>query len=82
MTVKEFSDRDDIESLLFKRKLIFSSDELQKVLKNNNYFNFFNGFESLLLYQRSPKLFKGETLSDFIRVNNFDKELSKENSSW
>ena len=78
MTVKEFSDRDDIESLLFKRKLIFSSDELQKVLKNNNYFNFFNGFESLLLYQRSPKLFKGETLSDFIRVNNFDKELSKE----
>ena len=78
MTVKEFSDRDDIESLLFKRKLIFSSDELQKVLKNNNYFNFFNGFESLLLYQRSPKLFKGETLSDFIRLNNFDKELSKE----
>lgn len=77
MGIKKFETRHNLINKLKNRELIFSDEELEEVLIKYNYFNLFNGLESLLLTEKNPpKKFKDIKLNDFINIYNFDKELN------
>ncbi len=76
MGIKKFETRDSLEKKLEDRGLDFAKDELKDILKKYNYFNLFNGIESLLLTSKEPKKFNGIKLKDFLNIYNFDKKLN------
>ena len=78
MGIKTSKSRNDIESILRKRGLKFTKHDLDKALLNNNYFNLFNGLESLLLPDKNIKLYNGESIEDFLDLYKFDKNLSSQ----
>ena len=78
MGIKISQSRNDIESILQKRGLKFAKHDLDKALLNNNYFNLFNGLESLLLPDKNIKLYNGESIEDFLDLYKFDKNLSSQ----
>ena len=55
MAIKIFESRENLKNKLRNRGLEFDSDKLDNVLKKYNYFDLFNGFESLLLSSSHPK---------------------------
>lgn len=60
---------------------INSTKKFEQYLLESNYFDFINGFETLLLKDKKDKnkgYIKGTHLNDFINLNKFDIELSKE----
>lgn len=76
--IKVYQDRNAIEVILRGRKLKFTKQGLDKALLYNNYFNLFNGLETLLLPNKNIKHYNGESLDDFIDMYNFDKNLSSQ----
>lgn len=81
---KKFSDLKTQIDIQFYRKLIKSDkqfDRLESHLKTKNYFDFVNGFESLLLKNKNKKddgYNRGTSLGDLERLYSFDLNLSKE----
>jgi len=73
MAIKNFETRANLKEKLRKRGLLFNENELEKALIKYNYFNLFNGFESLLLSSSTPKKFDKVNLKDFIALYEFDK---------
>lgn len=78
MGIKAFQDREEMSEKLNQRGLKYSDVELDEAILNYNYFNIFNGFETLLLIDSNQKVYNGETLKDFIDLYKFDKNLSSE----
>lgn len=78
MGIKVYQDRNAIEVILRGRNLKFTKQGLDKALLYNNYFNLFNGLETLLLPNKNIKRYNGESLDDFIDMYNFDKNLSSQ----
>lgn len=75
MGIKTFETRDSLKAKLRSRGLIFNDSELDKILTSHNYFNFFNGLETIFLESSSPKSFNKIKLDDFISLYQFDKEI-------
>lgn len=76
MGIKQFETRFSLVEKLRDRGLDFEKDELMDILTKYNYFNLFNGIESLLLTSKEPKQFNGIKLKDFLNIYNFDKKLN------
>ena len=76
MGIKQFETRFSLVKKLRDRGLDFEEDELMDILTKYNYFNLFNGIESLLLTAKKPKQFNGIKLKDFLNIYNFDKKLN------
>lgn len=60
--------------------IIKNRNRLETILTNTNYFDLFNGFETLLLVNEDDKsegYQSGVTSNDFVRLYSFDKELNK-----
>ena len=57
MGIKTFETREALKNKLHNRKLIFSENELDEVLISHNYFNLFNGLETIFLQTSSPKTY-------------------------
>lgn len=76
MGIKQFETRFSLVKKLRERGLDFEEDELKEILIKYNYFNLFNGIESLLLSSKKPKRFNGIKLKDFLNIYNFDKKLN------
>lgn len=75
MGIKTFETRSSLKNKLHKRNLIFNDEELDNILISHNYFNLFNGLETIFLESTSPKLYKQINLNDFINLYNFDKDI-------
>ena len=75
MGIKTFETRSSLKNKLHNRKLIFSESELDEILISHNYFNLFNGLETIFLESSSPKLYDKVQLTDFISLYQFDKEI-------
>lgn len=81
---KEFSDYKKQVQIQIDRNLISTNKEmaiLEKCLRDKNYFNFINGFETLLLHNKNDKKIgyrAGTNLNDFRLLYYFDETLSKE----
>lgn len=78
MGIKTFETRGNLKKNLKNRGLIFNDDKLDKALINYNYFNLFNGLESLFLESSNPKKFDKVKLEDFIDLYQFDKLFTSE----
>ena len=50
MSIKKFETRDSLKRKLRERNLIFNDSELDEILKTHNYFNLFNGLETIYLW--------------------------------
>ena len=57
MGIKTFETRNSLKNKLHSRNLIFSENELDEILISHNYFNLFNGLETIFLESSSPKLY-------------------------
>lgn len=75
MGIKTFETRNSLKNKLHNRNLIFSENELDEILISHNYFNLFNGLETIFLESSSPKLYNKVQLTDFINLYQFDKEI-------
>lgn len=75
MGIKTFETRNSLKNKLRSRNLIFNDSELDKVLISYNYFNLFNGLETIFLETSSPKSYDKIKLNDFINLYQFDKEI-------
>ena len=75
MGIKTFETRNSLKNKLHSRNLIFSENELDEILISHNYFNLFNGLETIFLESSSPKLYNKVQLTDFINLYQFDKEI-------
>ena len=75
MSIKTFETRTSIKAKLKSRNLLFNDNELDNILISHNYFNFFNGLETVFLESSSPKSYDKIHLSDFIYLYQFDKEI-------
>ena len=73
MAIKIFESRENLKNKLRNRGLEFDSDKLDNVLKKYNYFDLFNGFESLLLSLSHPKKYINIKLEDFLNLYEFDE---------
>ena len=49
MGIKTFETRNSLKNKLHSRNLIFSENELDEILISHNYFNLFNGLETIFL---------------------------------
>lgn len=76
MSIKQSEIRSGLKSKLASRNLEFENSELEEALKKYNYFNLFNGIESILLSKTNPKTFNKVKLDDFIAIYKFDLKLS------
>ena len=76
MSIKQSESRSGLKSKLASRNLEFEDSELEEALKKYNYFNLFNGIESILLSKTNPKTFNKVKLDDFIAIYKFDLKLS------
>ena len=75
MSIKSFETRESLKEKLKIRNLLFEDKELEKVLITHNYFNFFNGLETIFLESSSPKAYNKIKLQDFTNLYLFDKEI-------
>lgn len=75
MGIKTFETRNSLKNKLHNRKLIFSENVLDEILISHNYFNLFNGLETIFLKSSSPKSYDNVQLTDFINLYQFDKEI-------
>ena len=75
MGIKTFETRNSLKNKLHNRKLIFSENVLDEILISHNYFNLFNGLETIFLESSSPKSYDKVHLTDFINLYQFDKEI-------
>ncbi len=75
MGIKTFETRNSLKNKLHSRELIFSENELDEILISHNYFNLFNGLETIFLESSSPKTYNKVKLTDFINLYQFDKEI-------
>ena len=73
MSIKIFESRENLKNKLRNRGLEFDSNELDVILIKYNYFDLFNGFESLLLSSSQPKKYIGVKLKDFLNLYEFDE---------
>lgn len=73
MGIKTFETRNSLKNKLRSRNLIFDDSELDKALISYNYFNLFNGLETIFLETASPKSYDKIKLNDFINLYQFDK---------
>lgn len=76
--IKIFETRINLGAKLTSRGLKANKNELEKALVNYNYFEMFNGIESLLLDNRTPKRYKGVHLRDFLNIYEFDKKFTSD----
>ena len=76
MSIKQSESRSGLKSKLASRNLEFEEHELEEALKKYNYFNLFNGIESVLLSKTYPKTFNKVKLDDFLAIYKFDSKLS------
>lgn len=76
MSIKRFESRNSLKQKLKQRHLRFNESELDNVLLNHNYFNYFNGLETIFLESRNPKDFGNAKLKDFHNLYCFDKEFT------
>lgn len=78
MSIKKAESRDELIKKLRDRNLTFEDNQLKEALIKYNYFHLFNGFETLLLPNPNsqPKLYKTETLDDFLALYKFDEEIT------
>ena len=72
MSIKQFESRSGLKSKLASRNLEFDDSDLEEALKKYNYFNLFNGIESILLSIINPKTFNNVKLDDFIAIRVFN----------
>ena len=74
MGIKTFETRNSLKNKLHSRNLIFSENELDEILISHNYFNLFNGLETIFLESSSPKLYNKVQLTDYINLTKkFDR---------
>lgn len=75
MSIKTFETRNSLKQKLRSRNLVFNDKELDEVLISYNYFNLFNGLETIFLESSSPKVYYKIKLHDFINLYQFDKDV-------
>lgn len=75
MSIKKFETRDSLKRKLRERNLIFNDSELDEILRTHNYFNLFNGLETIYLETSNPKSYNKVKLQDFITLYQFDKDI-------
>lgn len=75
MGIKTFETRNSLKNKLHNRNLLFDENELDNILISHNYFNFFNGLETIFLESTSPKSYNQIKLDDFINLYQFDKDI-------
>lgn len=75
MGIKTFETRNALKNKLHNRNLIFAENEMDEILVSHNYFNLFNGLETVFLESSSPKSYDKIKLVDFINLYRFDKEI-------
>ena len=75
MGIKTFETRNALKNKLHNRNLIFNDKEMDEILISHNYFNLFNGLETVFLESPSPKSYDKIKLNDFINLYQFDKEI-------
>lgn len=75
MSIKKFETRDLLKRKLRERNLIFNDSELDEILRTHNYFNLFNGLETIYLETSNPKSYNKVKLQDFITLYQFDKDI-------
>ena len=68
MGIKTFETRNSLKNKLHSRNLIFSENKLDEILISHNYFNLFNGLETILLESSSHKLYNKVKLTYFINI--------------
>lgn len=73
MGIKRFETRSSLKNKLSDRNLIFNESKLDAILVSHNYFNLFNGLETIFLESSSPKTYNKIKLIDFINLYQFDK---------
>lgn len=78
MGIKTFETRTNLLIKLKNRGLEFDEEDLKKVLIKYNYFELFNGIETLLLDNKNPKKYTEVNLIDFVNIYKFDKKFSAE----
>lgn len=76
MAIKAFETRESLKQKLKNRNLIFNDKELEHILVTHNYFNLFNGLETIFLESTSPKRYSKIKLQDFLNLYEFDKEIT------
>ena len=62
MSIKQSESRSGLKSKLASRSLEFEDSELEEALKKYNYFNLFNGIESILLSKTNPEIMGAVTI--------------------
>ncbi len=80
MKNKLFKDIPDQRKIQSQRGLKRINESIfDEYIKQNNYFNAINGFETLFLSDKESKIYhKNISFNDFRRVYNLDKQISKE----
>ena len=76
MAIKQSEERNSLKEKLRTRGLEFEDSKLEDALVKYNYFNLFNGIESIFLSNPKPKKFNKVTLDDFVAVYKFNKKLT------
>lgn len=71
MGIKSFETRSSLKQKLHNRNLSFNDKELDEILASHNYFNFFNGLETIFLESSQPKTYDNIKLNDFMIYNKF-----------
>lgn len=82
MGIKTFETREALKNKLHNRKLIFSENELDEVLISHNYFNLFNGLETIFLQTSSPKTYDKVKLISLIYINLIKKLDQSYQIAW
>lgn len=75
MSIKTFETREALKQKLRDRSLCFNNTKLDNVLASYNYFNLFNGLETIFLESSSPKSYHKTNLRDFMNLYQFDKDI-------
>lgn len=76
MSIKNFEPHSSLKQKLKERHLRFDDAELDEILKTHNYFNYFNGLETIFLKSDNPKDYDNIRLRDFNNLYIFDKEIT------
>ena len=76
MSIKIFESHSSLKQKLQARHLRFNDAELESVLSTHNYFNYFNGLETIFLTSDNPKDYDYIRLRDFDNLYKFDKDIS------
>lgn len=78
MAIKKFESISSLENKLIVQRNLKNPNniDVKKLLHNVNYFQLFNGFETLLLNNKNVKFYNEESVDDFIRLYEFDVKFS------